>query len=209
MNEPSGIDKNLPGEGLKFPREKNSGVNRALLVSKIFHPLLIAPVLALFFLLQKGLGLIGSVSWISLWVFLALTPTAIITYFTGKRKLNIESGPARRRGYLTGISAVIVSLVLTWYLSAPEPVINLGLIAIFSAGIFGVANHVEKISVHTGALAGFSGIYLALSPFWSGSVAFLALLVGWSRVDLEVHSREQVMGGAFLGVLCGLAVLVL
>jgi membrane-associated phospholipid phosphatase len=168
-----------------------------------------APFLALFFLMGRGVGFLESVSWITVWILVALVPTALVTYFTGERKLNIESGPSRRRGYVTGISGLVISLVLTWFLSAPEPVLNLGFVSILSAVMFGTANHLEKVSVHTGALAGFSGIFLVLSPVISGSFAALAAVVGLSRVELEMHTRDQVLGGAFLGALCGLTVLVL
>lgn len=168
-----------------------------------------APVLALFFLVRSGIGFLTSSYWISIWVLVALVPTALVAYFTGKRKLNIESGRARRRGYITGISAVIASLVLTWHLSAPEPVMKLGLVGILSAAAFGTANYFDKVSVHTGALTGFSGIFVAVSPVLSGGVAALAALVGWSRVELEVHSKQEVFGGAVLGVFCGLTVLLL
>jgi membrane-associated phospholipid phosphatase len=196
-------------QGIEISTGEKSSVKRALLVSKIFHPLWMAPLLALFFLLKSGTGFFNSLYWISLWVFVALLPTALITYFTGKRKLNIESGRARRRGYITGISAVIASILLTWHLSAPEPVFNLGLTGILSAVAFGTANHFDKVSVHTGALTGFSGIFVAVSPVLSGSIAALAVVVGWSRVELDMHSRREVIGGAVIGVFCGLTVVLL
>jgi membrane-associated phospholipid phosphatase len=184
-------------------------MNRALLVSKVFHPLLVAPFLALFYLRGTGVGLIESFFWISVWIVVAMVPTALATYFTGERKLNIESGPERRAAYITGISAAAVSLFLTWYFSAPQTILRLGAAGIVSAAAFGTANHIDKVSVHTGTLAGFSGLYLALSPFWSAAIGAAALIVSWSRVRLEVHSREQVLQGTLLGVLCGLTVLLL
>lgn len=178
-------------------------------LSKVFHPLLVLPVSVLLFLNFSGLGFADSVYWFFLWILISLVPTTLTTYFTGEKGLNVPEREKRWKPFLVGVASLALSLIPFWILSAPAVVLKLGATGLVAVTAFGLANHFEKVSVHTGSIAAAAAVFTVVS---SSAAAFLALssvLVGWSRVELERHSLVQVVQGGVLGVLCGLVFMAL
>jgi membrane-associated phospholipid phosphatase len=184
-------------------------MNHAGLLSRVFHPLLVLPVSALLFLKLSGLGLFDSVYWLFLWILISLAPTTVTTYFTGEKGLNVPEREKRWKPFVVGVSSLALSLVPFWILSAPTVVLKLGVTGVVAITVFGVANHFNKVSVHTGSVACAAAIFTIVSSHAAAFLALSSVLVGWSRVELERHSLVQVVQGGVLGVLCGLVFLAL
>jgi membrane-associated phospholipid phosphatase len=184
-------------------------MNTADLLSRVFHPLLVLPVSALLFLKLSGLGFIDSVYWIFLWIVISLVPTTVTTYFTGERGLNVPERDKRWKPFVVGVSSLALSLVPFWILSAPAVVLKLGATGLVAVTVFGLANHFNKVSVHTGSIACAAALFTIVSSRAAAFLALSSVLVGWSRVELERHSLVQVVQGGVLGVICGLVFLAL
>lgn len=179
------------------------------IISRILHPLMVLPVFTLIFL-STYMGLADSVYWLSIWILLALIPTATVTWFGGEEKgFDIVSRKERKTAFLTGLASLVLSLVIFNSVSAPEIVLKLGGIGILTVAVFGGANQFNKVSIHTGSMACISIVFLTVSQPVTGILGFLSIAVGWSRVELDRHTRIQVLQGGFLGVICGLVFVVL
>lgn len=177
------------------------------IVSRILHPLLVLPVFALIFL-STYLGLAGSVYWLSIWILLVLIPTATVTWFGGEeRGFDIVSRKERKTVFLTGLTLLLLSLIFFRLLSAPAIVLELGGVGTLVVTVFGLANKFSKVSVHTGSLTCTAVVFISLLPLAGILLGFCSVLVGWSRVELDKHTRAQVLQGGVLGFFCGLVFL--
>lgn len=171
--------------------------------SKVFHPLLVLPLTGLAVLILKETGFIESVMWIGLWITVAMVPTSVVAWRTDGKGFDIVSREKRNFSYLTGVLGLASALVLSIFLSAPVAVLELGFFGLCAAVIFGLLNQFTKISVHTGAIGFVSGGFLNLMPSVTISGIFISVLVGWSRVRLEQHTRKQVFQGVAVGLVSG------
>lgn len=181
----------------------------AELLSRVFHPLAVLPVSVLFFLYFSGLGLYESIYWVFLWIMISLIPTAITTYLTGEKGLDVPERELRWKPFIVGVSSLGLSLIPFWILSAPAVVLKLGVTGVIAVTVFGITNYFDKVSIHTGSVAAAAAIYTVISPHTAAFLSFSSILVGWSRVELKCHTRIQVIQGAVLGVACGLVFLAL
>ncbi|MFB6116089.1 MAG: hypothetical protein ABEK10_01140 [Candidatus Nanosalina sp.] len=172
--------------------------------SNILHPLTVLPVAGTLLLYARGLGLLESVSWVSIWVVAAMVPTTVVAWRTVEPGLDVINRRQRNRSYLTGISALLAVLGAAYTLSAPAPVLHLGQFAVVAAAVFGAANQFSKISIHTGTLTFAAGSFVKLVPAVAFAGVLLSVPVAWSRVELDCHTRKQVLQGGALGLICGI-----
>lgn len=85
------------------------------------------------------------------------------------------------------------------FLQAPPVVFRSLLLVLLGLVACGVVNLAWKLSVHT-AVAAFVGLSVLDTTEWGPAVALcLAMLVGWSRIQVGHHTATQVMAGAFVG----------
>ena len=109
----------------------------------------------------------------------------------------------QRRWVIPAILAIVaVGLVVEVIAGAPRELIAwtaAGLVVLIGIGIITIAGH-WKVSVHT-AVAGGTTVLLAImiSP-WVLLALPLTAAIGWSRVWLGDHTRDQVIAGAILGI---------
>lgn len=109
----------------------------------------------------------------------------------------------QRRWVLPAIlGIVVVGLVIELVAGAPRELIAwtaAALVVLVGIGVITIAGH-WKVSVHT-AVAGGTTVLLAMmaSP-WILLALPLTAAIGWSRVWLGDHTREQVLAGAGLGI---------
>ncbi len=198
-------DKNvIKPQRLKRTKGKFYTVDYEALPSKIFHPLTVLPVSGVLILFFNGLNIFESGSWIFLWILSAMVPTAAVAWRTGERGFDVVSREQRKKSYIVGAASLTFGLALSIFLGAPAAVVNLGYFAVGAVLVFGLVNSFRKVSVHTGTLGFVAGGFLNTVPLISVLCVVLAVPVGWSRVELDQHSRDQVVQGAVVGFLCGL-----
>lgn len=102
-----------------------------------------------------------------------------------------------------------MALVISWSLSAPELLLDLGITGFFTVITFAVANHIDKVSIHTGALTATAVVFTQISTASIILTGLLSVLVGWSRVTMEKHTETQVIYGGLIGIICGFIFLIL
>ncbi|WP_018962699.1 phosphatase PAP2 family protein [Coprothermobacter platensis] len=68
-------------------------------------------------------------------------------------------------------------------------------------GICGVINAFWKISFHTFASSAMATMFFMVSANWWSLIFFaISLIIGWSRVKINVHTPKQVGAGFLLGI---------
>lgn len=179
------------------------------LPSKILHPLVVLPVAGSLLLYARGLTPLESVSWVFMWVLAAMVPTTVVAWRTGEPGLDVIDRSQRNRSYITGIVSLSAVLGAAYFFSAPSPVLELGQFALVAAAVFGITNQFSKVSIHTGTLTFAAGSFLNLIPFATATGVLLSVPVAWSRIELDCHTRKQVIHGGILGLICGIVTAVL
>jgi len=181
-----------------------SSVKYEELPSQIFHPLLILPISGISILMLKGIEPLNSIKWVGLWVLLAMVPTSIVAWNTGKQKgFDVISREQRNKSYIIGIGCLTIALALGYFFSAPDAVLDLGVYAIIASSVFGIINRFTKISIHTGSLSFVAGGFLTINPVIGVAGIIASVPVGWSRVKLDCHTKNQVIQGAAVGLASG------
>lgn len=172
-------------------------------VSIILHPLIVVPLSALIYLYFGGLSILSSVKWIGLWTVISILPTVVYTYFKGEKGLNIRDRELRTPVYILAVLSLIASYSTIFLLNGPSIVLKGVIIGILSVLIFGAFNHYSKISVHTGAITGTGTAFLTQAPLPGILLLSVSVLVGKGRIDLNKHTRREVIYGGLTGILCG------
>jgi membrane-associated phospholipid phosphatase len=174
-------------------------------VSIIVHPIafpLVALGTALYLAtnsLQSALG----------WIVMAIALTSLpVTFLVAvqviRRKWTDLDVSVRRQRYTLYPFGIVCMLALTLsyvHFDAPAIAIRSGYALIIANMVDGIINLSYKVSAHaTGAAASAALIWLA-TPFLGLAIisVLAALLVGWSRVELQRHTRGQVLLGWLVG----------
>ena len=179
------------------------------ITSKILNPLIVLPMAAIIFLLESGLNTYTVFYWIGLWIVIGLIPTAVVVWQTGEKGFNIMEREKRRKAFFTGLTSLTTALTVSWLLNAPALLLNLGVTGFFTVILFAAANHVDKISIHTGALTTTAVVFTQVSTVSIIFTGLLSILVGLSRVAMEKHTATQVIYGGLIGIICGSISLIL
>ncbi len=103
------------------------------------------------------------------------------------------------------IASVTVGIVLLASLGAPRPITALIVSMLTTLAALMAVTPMWKISVHSAVSSG-SVLLIALAcGWWALALYPLVALVGWSRVALRDHTRNQVIAGALVGALVAAA----
>jgi membrane-associated phospholipid phosphatase len=126
----------------------------------------------------------------------------------GKWSDHDVSDATERRGFYPVMMAVLgTSLAAFYLLGFPRPLIAGMLISLLILLTAMFINRRSKISLHM-IFAVYFAVSLLMVNFWMSAGLFaMAIAVGWSRVVLERHSPAQVLSGALLGAIAGIALL--
>lgn len=102
---------------------------------------------------------------------------------------------------LIAIGSVVLGVVLVYVLPTPTEV--RALTAALLAGLVAAAavTRFWKISIHAAVAAGITVVCAVTFGPMGWLVVILAGIVGWSRVQLGVHTLTQVLAGAALGAI--------
>ena len=103
------------------------------------------------------------------------------------------------------IASVTVGIALLASLGAPRPITALIVSMLTTLAALMAVTPMWKISVHSAVSSG-SVLLIALAcGWWALALYPLVVLVGWSRIALHDHTRNQVIAGAIVGGLVAAA----
>ena len=178
----------------------------AVTISVISHPLLTTSLLTLLIISFKLLKL--DISSFYIFIFVNIVPTLIWLFVKTKNGTysNFDVSDRKQRGslYLFMLSMLFAS-VLIMYLMNELSVFIIGLlIGSFMMFTAFITNHFIKVSLHV-----LINTYMAVCLFLISNLAFVLLLlftimVGWSRISLKRHTKNEVIMGFIIGSVFGI-----
>ncbi|MFF3737531.1 hypothetical protein [Streptomyces sp. NPDC002566] len=134
--------------------------------------------------------------------FAAVVPLAFIKYgmrkgFVGDR--HVGARPARLVVMSLALLSVAAGILLMVAAGAPRTMTALIVTMLVSLTVLVAITFAWKISVHQAVSAGACAILVQTYGVWTAVGFLLVVLVGWSRVELGDHTRNQVVAGTILG----------
>lgn len=177
----------------------------AMTISVISHPLLTTSLLTLLIIYFKLLKL--DISSFYIFVFMNIVPTLVWLFVKTKNGsyTNFDVSDQKQRGslYIFMLSMLFTS-VLVMFLMNELNVFMIGLlIGTFMMFTAFITNHFIKVSLHV-----LINTYMAVCLLLISNLGFLLLLlftivVAWSRVSLERHTKKEVTLGFIMGAVFG------
>lgn len=137
---------------------------------------------------------------------------AIVSVFIWQRRRGghwqtVDASRRQERPLLYALALLVAGGYWLWMGGRASATSNGVLAAVAMLCVAGIANRWIKLSLHMASLA-FAGV--AAWALWpaAASVALVALpLLGWARLRMARHTLPEVLGGATLGLLAGMALL--
>lgn len=184
----------------------------ARFISFIFNPyILILPIPYLLVMRETGDSLYaGKWAVFTLCFLIAVGLSVFILVRKGYfSDLDISKREQRPLFFFLLVLFAIIYFLSLFYFQGPI-VLFTALSGIFlSIVVFSFINTRIKASIHVASITGlifsfsilYSGIFLAL--------LFLIPLIGWSRIKIHRHTREEVFMGAFMGILIPLVMVII
>jgi membrane-associated phospholipid phosphatase len=135
-------------------------------------------------------------------LFAGVIPLTVIAVGVRRGRLtdiHVVRREQRNTPLMLGICSVVVGVVLVYVLPAPPEVRDLT--AAMLAGLVAAAavTRAWKISIHAAVAVGVTVVFAATFGALGWLFAIPTAAVGWSRVQLGVHTVTQVIAGAVLG----------
>jgi len=143
---------------------------------------------------------------VNLLISLSATVILPIIYFVIQRRNgNIHDNDAvikeqRNNTYIFTIVLFLIASILLYLNKAPVLITSLMLCYFINTSLVFLINLFYKISVHTFTAAGSLALFTFISPILAGILSIITLAVMWSRIQLKVHTKGQVI----LGLVCGI-----
>lgn len=143
---------------------------------------------------------------VNLLISLSATVILPIIYFVIQRiKGKIHDNDAvrkeqRNNTYVFTIVIFLIASILLYLNKAPVLITSLMLCYFINTSWVFLINLFYKISVHTFTAAGSLAVFILISPILAGILSLITLAVMWSRIQLKVHTKGQVV----LGLVCGI-----
>ncbi|MFF3501189.1 hypothetical protein [Streptomyces sp. NPDC003247] len=141
-------------------------------------------------------------------LFAGIIPIAFIKHgirkgYWGDR--HVGAKPARLVVMAVILLSVAVGILLMAVADAPRTMIALIVSMLVTLAILAVITFAWKISVHQAVSAGACAMLVQTYGAWMALGFLLVVIVGWSRVELRDHTRNQVMAGTVLGTVVAAA----
>ncbi len=135
---------------------------------------------------------------------------AIVSVFIWQRRRGghwetVDASRREERPLLYALALLVAAVYWLWMGGRASATSSGVLAAVAMLCVAGIANRWIKLSLHMASLA-FAGV--AAWALWpaAASVALAALpLLGWARLRMARHTLPEVLGGAGLGLLVGIA----
>ncbi|MDR6992662.1 hypothetical protein [Luteimonas sp. 3794] len=137
---------------------------------------------------------------------------AIVSVFIWQRRRGghwqtVDASRRQERPLLYALALLVAGAYWLWMGGRASATSSGVLVAVAMLCVAGIANRWIKLSLHMASLA-FAGVAAwALLP--AASIVALATLplLGWARLRMARHTWPEVLGGAALGLLSGIALL--
>jgi len=177
-------------------------------ISRVGHPFVLPLVALLIVTLQvvppwQALGIVA----------LTLVTTTVPLLIYTRRQIrrerwtdyDVSVRQDRYRLYPLLLAVLGLSALVFWFVGGPRFMIRGLLASMVLAFAAMLANLVLKVSLHT-ALSVFCALVILALNNWLGiGACIFAMLIGWSRVVLKRHTTAEVISGALLGSIVGVA----
>ncbi|MFJ2175955.1 phosphatase PAP2 family protein [Streptomyces sp. NPDC087851] len=142
-------------------------------------------------------------------LFAAVIPITFIKY--GMRKghwgdRHVGAKPARLIVMAVILLSVTAGILLMIIAGAPRTMTALIASMLITLAILALITVAWKISVHQAVSAGACAMLVQTYGAWMALGFLLVLIVGWSRIELRDHTRNQVVAGTVLGTTVAAAV---
>ncbi|MFJ2509848.1 hypothetical protein ACIQJX_26425 [Streptomyces griseoviridis] len=112
---------------------------------------------------------------------------------------HVGAKPARLLVMAVILLSVTTGIILMIIARAPRTMIALIVSMLVTLAILAVITFAWKISVHQAVSAGACAMLVETYGAWMACGFLLVGMVGWSRVKLRDHTRNQVIAGTILG----------
>ncbi|MFD5313556.1 phosphatase PAP2 family protein [Streptomyces ardesiacus] len=137
-------------------------------------------------------------------LFAAIIPITFIKYgirkgYWGDR--HVGAKPARLVVMAVILLSVATGIVLMLVAGAPRTMVALIVSMLVTLAILAAITFAWKISVHQAVSAGACAMLVQTYGPWMVLGFLLVIVVGWSRVELRDHTRNQVIAGTVLGTI--------
>lgn len=152
------------------------------------------------------------------YLFTVLLPTYIIHVYTKYQGWTPKQLSVRERRmipYIISILCYFVGYYLLSLMNTPNFISVILVVAIIIQVLCVAINHWWKISIHSSAIGGATGMVVAFSfilgfdpTWWLCLLTLFAGMVGTSRMILRQHSLSQVVCGYLLGLLAGFVIVI-
>lgn len=189
-----------PGDGGRWPA--------ARVVSVLLHPFAVFVALALVAAWRLDpSGLVRTAAGIG--VAVAIVWAFVLHRRRSGRWQTVDASRRHERPALY-LLALLVAGGYWWWQGGRGSASSTGVLAVVvMLCVAAIANRWIKLSLHMASLA-FAGVtLLALWPTAGAATLALLPLLGWSRLRMARHSLPEVLGGATLGLACGVVPLLL
>ncbi|MGW1817058.1 hypothetical protein ACWCQM_26235 [Streptomyces sp. NPDC002125] len=142
-------------------------------------------------------------------LFAAVIPITFIKYGIRKGHWGDRHVGAKRARLIVMaviLLSVATGIVLMLVAGAPRTMVALIVSMLVTLAILTAITFAWKISVHQAVSAGACAMLVQTYGPWMAFGFLLVVVVGWSRVELRDHTRNQVIAGTILGTIVAAAV---
>lgn len=178
----------------------------AKLISVIFHPALLILLLPFLVVYRQTESSLYALKWELFSAFFVFLAGFLV--FIGEKSGVFSDADITKRNERSKFYTMIIALLLLYIVAVvffkgiffPFAIIAFG--TLIGVILFTIANHLFKISIHSGAVCAFVisvGIMYGINIFFA--VVWILPLMIWARIILKKHTLIEAISG---GTLCGI-----
>ncbi len=174
----------------------------AKLISNIIIPFLVSFTVIALLAFESTASTTEALKWLSISIVLSVLPVFVfVVYMVRIRQLDgifINPRKQRTRIYVLATCLGIAGVVVLHFTQAPKLLMVTFVTGLASIVIFMLINLYWKISLHTGFITAATTIIAIVYGGFYSFFVILVPLVGWARLNMKLHSWQQVASGAVL-----------
>ena len=174
----------------------------AKLISNIINPFLVSFTVIALLAFESTASITEALKWLSISIVLSVLPVFVfVVYMVRIRQLDgifINPRKQRTRIYVLATCLGIAGVVVLHFTQAPKLLMVTFVTGLASIVIFMSINLYWKISLHTGFITAATTIIAIVYGGFYSFFVILVPLVGWARLNMKLHSWQQVASGAVL-----------